>query len=88
MDARGNLYGTTEYGGDQNCYEEEGYPSGCGTVFKYPAAKGKFQEKVLYAFGGMPDATNPVCSLLQDSNGNLFGTTRRAAHTVQEARLN
>ncbi len=81
LDAQGKLYGTTECGGDQNCYEPPGYPSGCGTVFEVsPAAKGRFQEKALYAFGGMPDATNPVCSLLRDSNGNLYGTTPQGGY--------
>ena len=30
FDAAGNLYGTTQFGGDSNCVP----PYGCGTVFK------------------------------------------------------
>jgi uncharacterized repeat protein (TIGR03803 family) len=38
-DAKGNLYGTTYYGGSEACYD--GYPYGCGVVYKVvlPARK-------------------------------------------------
>lgn len=68
--AAGNLYGTTEYGG---LYGACG-PNGCGTVFKIdPAGK----ETVLYRFTGIPgvDGMNPQQGLVQDSKGNLYGTT-------------
>jgi uncharacterized repeat protein (TIGR03803 family) len=71
MDAAGNLYGTTEYGG---LYGYECGPNGCGTVFKIsPAGK----ETVLYRFTGIPnvDGMNPEQGLVRDSNGNLYGTT-------------
>ena len=45
MDAKGNLYGTTSYGGDFNCTP----PNGCGTVFKLDTT-GK--ETVLHSFNG------------------------------------
>jgi uncharacterized repeat protein (TIGR03803 family) len=69
MDAAGNLYGTTEYGGLYSCG-----PDGCGTVFKIdPAGK----ETVLYRFTGIPnvDGMNPEQGLVLDSRGNLYGTT-------------
>ena len=68
-DAKGNLYGTTYYGGDLNC----DYPYGCGVVFKLDNG-GK--ETTLYTFtetGG--DGANPAAGLVIDSSGNLYGTT-------------
>ena len=68
-DASGNFYGTTFFGGSLSC---PGF-YGCGTVFKLSAAG---QETVLHAFsstagdGGFPEAT-----LIQDAQGNLYGST-------------
>ena len=58
----GNLYGTTFAGGASNA----------GTVFEV-SVHGK--EKVLYSFTGHADGTNPEATLVQDTNGNLYGTT-------------
>src|SRR5207245_1511649 len=68
LDAAGNLYGTTKYGG---------YPCipgvGCGTVFKLDTTGTK---TVLYAFRGQPlDGNYPQARLLRDAAGNLYGTT-------------
>ena len=71
LDAKGKLlYGTTPFGGDDssNCYA--GY--GCGVVFKLTTT-GK--ETVLHTFTGSPDGQEPLDSLVQDSSGNLYGTT-------------
>jgi uncharacterized repeat protein (TIGR03803 family) len=65
-DAAGNLYGTTQYGGNSSCF------GGCGTVFKLDTAG---TETVLYTFTGGTDGANPVASLIRDSAGNLYGTT-------------
>jgi len=62
LDAQGNLYGTTADGG-KNIY---------GTVFKITSA-GK--ESVLHAFGNGGDGKIPMAGLIQDSAGNLYGTT-------------
>jgi uncharacterized repeat protein (TIGR03803 family) len=62
-DKKGNLYGTTSYGGDEG---------GEGTVFEVvPNTK---TETVLHSFDGS-DGELPVCGLIQDSKGNLYGTT-------------
>ena len=63
LDAAGNLYGTTQYGGTNG---------GFGTVFKLNAA-GK--ETVLLSFAGTPDAEDPYSGLNRDKAGNLYGTT-------------
>jgi len=65
-DGAGNLYGTTLFGGNNNCQ------SGCGTVFKV-APDGT--ETVLYAFQGGNDGAYPEAGLIADEAGNLYGTT-------------
>jgi uncharacterized repeat protein (TIGR03803 family) len=72
FDAAGNLYGTTEYGGDYQCDIEF---QGCGTVFELtPNGTGEWTEKKLYEFG---DGTGekPVAGLIFDAAGDLYGTT-------------
>jgi uncharacterized repeat protein (TIGR03803 family) len=75
LDLKGNLYGTTVYGGPY--YECAGY-AGCGVVFKL-TPKGK--ETVLYSFCAQSntcgDGANPYAGLLFDQKGNLYGTTYR-----------
>jgi uncharacterized repeat protein (TIGR03803 family) len=60
--ADGDFYGTTQYGG----------PSNAGTVFKVTPSG---LETVLYAFTGGSDGSNPTVQLIQDTDGNLYGTT-------------
>jgi uncharacterized repeat protein (TIGR03803 family) len=69
-DAKGNLYGTTEHGGNSGC--DDGNGDGCGTVFKLDTT-GK--ESVLYSFTGGADGANPYAGLVLDASGNLYGTT-------------
>lgn len=74
LDTKGNLYGTTEFGGGDSCvgsYQE----SGCGTVFRLtpPADGGNWTETVLYRFAPFNDY--PMAGLILDSQGNLYGTT-------------
>ncbi len=69
LDAAGNLYGTTEYGGDLTCNSGVG----CGTVFKVDTT-GK--ETVLYSFtSGTDGAGKPIAGVIRDAAGNLYGTT-------------
>jgi hypothetical protein len=66
----GTLYGTTYYGGPENC----GYPMNplsCGTVFKVTKAG---VETVVYSFQGASDAAFPAASLIK-VGGTLYGTT-------------
>jgi uncharacterized repeat protein (TIGR03803 family) len=60
MDAKGNFYGDTAYGGSSND----------GTVFELNN-KGKL--KVLHSFDGT-DGASPIGGLIQDSKGTLYGT--------------
>ncbi len=62
QDAQGNFYGTTEAGG----------VNGSGTVFKLTLSG---VETVLYSFTGGADGSEPYAGLVQDVQGNLYGTT-------------
>jgi len=72
MDASGNLYGTTSFGGKVNGAHcgSSGY-IGCGTVFKLNTSG---VETVLHNFAGA-DGTTPRANLIMDANGSLYGTT-------------
>jgi uncharacterized repeat protein (TIGR03803 family) len=69
LDAAGNLYGTTNFGGSGNC------SLGCGTVFKLAPASGGWAETVLYTFTGNSDGREPYARLAFDAAGNLYGPT-------------
>ncbi len=69
QDAAGNLYGTTQYGGDLSC--TGGLAPGCGTAFKLSSGI----ETVLHTFTGAPDGETPLPGLIRDKAGNLYGTT-------------
>lgn len=65
-DAADNFYGTTVEGGAFGNW---------GTVFKLDTAG---DETVLYSFNGggsTTDGNNPAAGLVQDTAGNLYGTT-------------
>jgi uncharacterized repeat protein (TIGR03803 family) len=68
-DSRGNLYGTTYFGGSTSCGLHE---HGCGVVYRLTPT-GQFI--VLHLFvGGPSDGENPTWgNLLLDSSGNLYG---------------
>jgi uncharacterized repeat protein (TIGR03803 family) len=63
----GNLYGTTEEGGNStNCGT-----AGCGTVFKITTS-GELTTFHSFDFG---DGASPFAGLIQAVNGNFYGTT-------------
>jgi uncharacterized repeat protein (TIGR03803 family) len=67
MDKSGNLYGTTDGGGNS---------SGCGVIYKLaPQPKGKWKYTVLYTFSGGSDGCIPAGNLVFDKKGNLYGGT-------------
>lgn len=66
-DRQGNFYGTTIGGGTSDCVGE-----GCGIVYKIDASG---EETILHRFTNGADGGHPSDTLLQDSGGNLYGTT-------------
>ena len=62
LDAQGNIYGTTYYGGS----------SGAGVVYKITADT---VESVLYTFTGGADGSNPYSGVTLDASNKLYGTT-------------
>lgn len=65
MDAAGNLYGTTEYGGNLAICVV-----GCGTIFKLDPAG---QLAVLYEFEDTFDGVFPTGNIVLDPQGNIYG---------------
>ena len=66
-DPAGNLYGTTEDGGDLNC--NSGF--GCGVAYKLDPSG---NETVLHTFQGLQDGETVHAGLVLDQ-GNLYGST-------------
>jgi len=71
--ANGNFYGTTRAGGRTGCYLSQ---TGCGTLFEFTAA-GKFNTLYSFCAEGRTctDGAEPYGTLMQASNGTLYGTT-------------
>ncbi len=68
IDAKGNLYGTAEFGGTK----------GLGVVFELSPSASGWTETVLYNFcqqRGCADGDEPFAKMIMDSAGNLYGTT-------------
>ena len=65
LDANGNLYGDTQYGGGSGCFG-----TGCGVVYKLSKAG---RLTLLHDFTGSEGAF-PVGGLIRDSKGNVYGT--------------
>jgi uncharacterized repeat protein (TIGR03803 family) len=64
-DSAGNLYGTTETGGND----------GLGVVFELtPTSGGSWTETVLHSFTGVTDGWLPDSGVIIDKSGNLYGT--------------
>ncbi len=70
----GNLYGSTTFGGDLSCDP----PYGCGKVFQLVPSGGGWIENDIYTFQAQDDGVQPR-HLVQDSSGNLYGTTYSTA---------
>jgi uncharacterized repeat protein (TIGR03803 family) len=69
IDAKGNLYGTTDLGGSPEF--------GDGTVFQLtPKTSGGFSFQTIHAFSqAKGDGGNPAGSVVLDAAGNIYGTT-------------
>jgi hypothetical protein len=81
MDAAGNLFGTTRYGG----------PGDSGEVFELVKTGTGYTQTILYGFNSSTSSfgSNPGAGVFMDAAGNLFGTTRtgrrpRHGHAVRD----
>ncbi len=79
MDANGNLFGTTQQGGN------ECPGGGCwyGTVYEVSPGSGRWTEQVIYRFtdqGG--DGYYPASTPIADSSGALYATTYYGANNA------
>src|ERR1035437_170585 len=74
IDAEGNLYGTTKYGGYEGIHCDGG---ACGTVFKLTRRGSTWVLNSLYEFKGGDDGKFPVARVVFGADGRLYGTTSR-----------
>src|SRR5580698_2122666 len=68
-DSKGNLYGTTEFGGDVTNESE-----GNGVVFQLTNRNGTWQESVLHKFSDGSDGGDPENGLIAGPGGNGYAT--------------
>jgi hypothetical protein len=74
MDAAGNLYGTTQLGGQ----------FGFGTAFKLTRSQGSWLYTSLHDFTSGSDGGNPYGQLILDDAGNVFGTTEAGGNACRQ----
>lgn len=75
FDSSGNLYGTTNSGGNNEC--DSSLSTGCGTVFRLtPHADGRWSESVIHVFSQGTDGGNPSAGAIMNAAGNLYGVTQ------------
>ena len=72
FDQQGNLYGTTQSGGNSGCYEG----GGCGAVFMLTPSNGNWTETTLHTFSPNTDGGGVMSPLALDKAGNIYGTAR------------
>ena len=73
LDAVGNIYGETQFGGNAVGICDK--PYGCGVIFKLSSTGGIWKEQMLHSFSGGPNGALPVNGLTGDGSGNLYGST-------------
>jgi hypothetical protein len=76
FDARGNLYGSTDFGGDLSCANEQN-KLGCGVIFRLSPSRlatAPWSESVLHAFHGGRDGALPEGPLFLTGDA-LYGST-------------
>jgi uncharacterized repeat protein (TIGR03803 family) len=71
LDAAGDIYGATYYGGK----------NGSGVLYQLHFGKGKWREKVLYDFCALPGCADGSgnANVIVDSTGTIFGTSDTTA---------
>jgi uncharacterized repeat protein (TIGR03803 family) len=78
FDSKGNIYVSAAAGGQTDCpLTYYSYDYTCGTIFELsPNSTGGYTGTTLYEFSPGPiDGNLPEAGLVEDSSGNLYGTT-------------
>jgi hypothetical protein len=71
VDAEGNIYGETFYGGTGTACQYN-----CGLVFELVrGSDGRYTEKILHNFQNGEDGAGPRGSVILDAAGNVYGVT-------------
>lgn len=77
LDKAGNLYGSTVFGGPQNCASNTW---ACGTIYKLSPGAKSWTFTTIHAFS-YGDGAYPMGSLIMDSAGNIYGSTNGGGST-------
>lgn len=74
----GDLFGTTQGGGDPTACEPGDIGNGCGVLFELRQliAGNPYTLIVWHSFLNKPDGSTPVAGLYQDPKGTLWGVTK------------
>jgi len=81
IDGSGNVYGVTQYGGDDIGTTAD--PQGSGVVWELPAGTG--QLAVLANFDSPSGGEFPIGGVVLDSKGDLFGTTSSGGNATSSS---
>lgn len=79
FDSDGNMYGTTEIGGNLSCAYVSSLP-GCGTIYERDTSG---NVTTLHSFAGT-DGAYPIPSLLAATGGMFYGTTQYGGSNTSE----
>ncbi len=61
----------------------QGGAANAGVVFELiPQTSGAWTEKILYTFQGGADGSQPLCAVILDKSGNVYGTTLRGGTSI------
>lgn len=73
MDSYGRIYGTTQYGGDDNC--DGGGPAGCGVVFRFEKSGSGWIYTPLYEFTKQYSPFPMYAGVPSVANGRVYDVT-------------
>jgi hypothetical protein len=89
LDAKGNIYGTTLFGGAEDCGTASGFQvpdpdGGCGIVFELVNNAGAYTESVLHYFTDGSDGSVPASGLVLDKVGDVYGAAVQGGNETDD----
>ena len=87
LDASGNIYGTTLFGGTVDCtntasaFQITDPDGGCGVVFKLTKSGSSYTESILHFFTDGKNGSVPAPGLVMDTAGNIYGSAVQGGNT-------